>query len=432
MRRTVAVVAALALLIAGQALPANAAPPPAPTDVQVTWAGQILKITWHDAGETNLIRVEYPDLNRTDVQTIVFGNEPNGILFYPDFLEQDRVRLTVTSRVGTVESAATPTAYFDTWRPGFPFVQDADLLPDLSVRLRWSQTPPHPDTTPDDPMDHPDYPEYIRARIAGPVPADPSQQERIPLTVGSLTGVLPPRPRPSNISLEAGNAWGAWYLGHEPAHRQVSVGTMAGKFAVPAQTTFGDYVKINSSLDEYFCTCAEQRDSSIPVWLQARPTATAPWTTVGRYTGGTTSSFPTWITSVGGRQFRLWVPARKRLDQNAVTLTPASSTAAQSTRTMARFNAAGFNVTTAQVGQIVKLTVNVAPAGTVKGALQRWDGKSWRSVLTVPITKGKATMSVRAAGRGTTTTYRVAVPGMMYYGLPVETTGSRAFTLTVR
>jgi hypothetical protein len=53
-------------------------------------------------------------------------------------------------------------------------------------------------------------------------------------------------------------------------------------------------------------------------------------------------------------------------------------------------------------------------------------------VLTVPITKGKGVLYVRAAGRGTTTTYRIAVPGMTYYGLPIQTTGSRAFKLTVR
>jgi hypothetical protein len=41
-------------------------------------------------------------------------------------------------------------------------------------------------------------------------------------------------------------------------------------------------------------------------------------------------------------------------------------------------------------------------------------------------------MYVRAAGRGTTTQYRVAVLGMTYYGLPIQTTGSRSFTLTVR
>jgi hypothetical protein len=434
MRRTVATAAAVSLLAAGQVLPAAAAPPAAPTDVQIAWGGQGIKITWQDTGEKNIVRAEYPDLHRTDGIALVGATEPNGIVtFRPGFAEADRVRITVTSVVGDTESTATPTAYFDTWLPGYPFVQDAELLPDLSVRLKWTQAAPHVDVTPDDPMDNPPFdPDYIRARIAGPVPADPSQQERIPLTVGSTTGVLPPRPRPETIALEAGNEWGGWYLGHEPAHRQVSVGTMTGRFTVPAQTTFGDYVRISTSLDEFFCTCAEQRDSSIPVLLQARPTATSAWTTVGRYTGGTASAFPTWITSVGGRQFRLWVPARKQLDQGSVRLTPASSTSARTTTTLARFVTSGFNVTSARVGQMVKLTVDVRPGGTVKGALQRWDGKYWRSVLTVPITKGKAVMYVRAAGRGTTTSYRVAVPSMTYYGLPILTTGSRSFKLTVR
>ena len=107
------------------------------------------------------------------------------------------------------------------------------------------------------------------------------------------------------------------------------------------------------------------------MWLQARPTASPAWTTVGRFSGD-------------GRSL-------PDLDHLGC--------------------AAGWDR---------------------QGALQRWDGKYWRSVLTVPITKGKATMSVRAAGRGTTTTYRIAVPGMSYYGLPIQTIGSRAFKLTVR
>jgi hypothetical protein len=50
----------------------------------------------------------------------------------------------------------------------------------------------------------------------------------------------------------------------------------------------------------------------------------------------------------------------------------------------------------------------------------------------VPITKGKDVQYVRAAGRGTTTYYRVAVPQMTYYGLSIVSTESKAFKLTVR
>ena len=84
-------------------------------------------------------------------------------------------------------------------------------------------------------------------------------------------------------------------------------------------------------------------------------------------------------------------------------------------------------------GLMRKATIVVAAlaGGTVKGALQRWDGKYWRSVLGAG-DEGEAAMYVRAAGRGTTTYYCVAVPGMMYYGLPIQTTGCRSFTLAVR
>jgi hypothetical protein len=104
--------------------------------------------------------------------------------------------------------------------------------------------------------------------------------------------------------------------------------------------------------------------------LQARPTATTTWKTVGRFTGDTVAPFSTAIGSVGGRQSRLYVPATKRVDQLEIVLTPASSTSARSSKTLAKFDVAGFNVASAQVGQMVKLTVDVRPGGTVKGALQ--------------------------------------------------------------
>ena len=284
-------------------------------------------MSWHDSGTANFVRVEYPDL--TQVLELTDAGGPNEVLL-PGLAERDRVRLTVTSRVDGVESAAT---------------------------LQMPQV---------------------------------------------------------------------------PTRQRVVVGTMAAGIAVPAQGSFGDYLGIESRLDMYKCSCAEHRTSGIPVDLQARPTAITTWKTVGRFTGDTVAPFSTPIGSVGGRQFRLYVPATKRVDQLEIVLTPASSTSARSSKTLAKFDVAGFNMTSAQVGQMVKLTVNVRPTGTVKGALQRWDGKYWRSVLAVPITKGKAVMYVRAAGRGTKTYYRVAVPGMSYCGLPIETTGSRSFTLTVR
>ncbi|WP_026163714.1 hypothetical protein, partial [Kribbella catacumbae] len=59
------------------------------------------------------------------------------------------------------------------------------------------------------------------------------------------------------------------------------------------------------------------------------------------------------------------------------------------------------------------------PAGTVKAGLQWYDGKAWRHSTYIPLTKGKGTFSFKAAGRGTTRYWRVAVPKMSYYGKPI-------------
>lgn len=111
--------------------------------------------------------------------------------------------------------------------------------------------------------------------------------------------------------------------------------------------------------------------------------------------------------------FDTWQPAAPKVEDanlpanlsTTVNWSQASSTSARSSKTLAKFDVAGFNLTSAQVGQMVKLTVGVRPAGTVKGALQRWDGKYWRSVLAVPVTKGKAVMYVRGVGRRRTTVW---------------------------
>ncbi|GAA2831258.1 hypothetical protein [Kribbella solani] len=432
MRKLVATTSAVLLLAGTQAIStsaATAAAPAAPTDVKIAWTDSgKLRISWQDSGEQNYIRAEYPDRNQTMLLDLTTADEPNELVIPGAMLDEDRVRVTVTSRDGTVESAAAPTAWFDARTPAYPFVQDAELLPDLSVRITWKQAVRGADTTPGDPLDRPDSDEWLKTTVQSG-----EKTQVIPLPPGTSQAILPAVSRPASIRLSTGNEWGTTGKRvDEPTARNVIVGNLTARTTVPAQTTFGTYVPITTSLDEYWCICAEQADYGIPVWLQARANSSTAWRTVGKYTGSTTRPFSTRITSVGGRQFRIWVPARKSISQQAISLTPASSTTARSSSTLAQFRTAGFDVASARAGQLVKLTVDVRPGGTVKGALQRWDGKSWRSVLTVPITKGKATMYIRAAGRGTTTYYRVAVPAMTYYGLPIATTGSKSFKLAVR
>ncbi|MDX2971624.1 hypothetical protein [Kribbella solani] len=388
MRKLVATTSAVLLLAGTQAISASAATaaaPAAPTDVKIAWTDSgKLRISWQDSGEQNYIRAEYPDRNQVMLLDLTTADEPNELVIPGAMLDEDRVRVTVTSRGA--------------------------------------------DTTPGDPLDRPDSDEWLKATVQSG-----EKTQVIPLPPGTSQAILPAVSRPASIRLSTGNEWGTTGKRvDEPTARNVVVGNLTARTTVPAQMTFGTYVPITTSLDEYWCICAEQADYGIPVWLQARANSSTAWRTVGKYTGSTTRPFSTRITSVGGRQFRIWVPARKGISQQAISLTPASSTSARSSSTLAQFRTAGFDVASARAGQLVKLTVDVRPGGTVKGALQRWDGKSWRSVLTVPITKGKATMYVRAAGRGTTTYYRVAVPAMTYYGLPIATTGSKSFKLAVR
>lgn len=305
MRRTVAAATTAVLLAAAQTTSAHAAPA-APSDVKIGWSGTKLHLTWQDAGEANNIRVEYGDL--TQLLELTAAGAANDILLPAAPVDQDKVRITVTARTADGESAATPTAWFDTHRPAYPFIQDAELLSDMSVRIAWTQAARGTDTTPDDPLDRPASDEWLRATIE-----TPGRTEAVPLVPGTTQATLAPRPRPAVFLLSAGNEWGTAYeKATDPPKRWVKAGTMVAKTAVPAEGSFGESLRINSALDEYFCACAEHADSGIPVWLQARPTAAAAWQTVGRYSGETVDPFSTGITSVGGRQFRLWVrPARR-------------------------------------------------------------------------------------------------------------------------
>ena len=68
----------------------------------------------------------------------------------------------------------------------------------------------------------------------------------------------------------------------------------------------------------------------------------------------------------------------------------------------------------------------------MKADLQWYDGKVWRHSTYVPLTKGTGTFSFKAAGRGTTRSWRVIVPKMTMNGLPIVATTSGTFKLTVR
>ena len=427
MRRIVATATAAVLLGAPQTTTAHAAPPP-PTDVQVGWsdaATSLMRVHWTDAGASNRLRIEYQD---GTAPTDWLATSNNDFNHHWAVQSGKTARIAVVTTDATGDSAAAYSPWFDTNIPAAPTVTAAVPQADGSLRLTWTNPPAPKDITPGDPLDLPVGKvgeEIVRVWSR---PADTTEQFSHPL--GTTTVVVPPRPRPLTARVIATNEWGGMSP-EQVDYTDMKFGLKAG----PAYGVFGKPMTISGIAGALLCddpgNCGKGRlfgGAGIPVTMQTRASAAKPWEYAGRYTSLDLYGFEARPIAVGGREYRFYAPAWKGYS----IVTAMSISGSKYIPTLADFAVAGFNVRTAQVGQMVKLTVDVKPGGTVKGALQRWDGKYWRSVLTVPVAKGKATMYVRAAGRGTTTYYRVAVPGMTYYGLPIQTTGSRSFTLTVR
>ncbi|MFF1817093.1 hypothetical protein ACFVWG_07340 [Kribbella sp. NPDC058245] len=418
MRKYAVLAASAVLMTAGLATPAWAASE-APTDVQLSWDDGKIRVTWNDDGAANSIRAVYP---RTGTSVIVGGRiegETNELVLTPGKLrfDEDQVQITVAS--GPAGNWGTPTASaaFDTRRPASPDVYDAELLADRSVRVRWRPTVAE-DKTPGDPLDG--AADVFEARVEKRYGGDPLGTYPVANGVTSVT--VPAQSQLATIDIFTRNNWGELY----PTGRAVYAGTLKVGIAVPAQGIFSERLKIESTL------VGTSENIDFPVELQARPTSTAVWKTVGRYTGGTQVAFETGIASLGGRQYRLWVPARKKIGGSAIELVPAGSTSAKSSQTMTRFAVAGFTRSTVQVGVTVNLSVKIQPGLTVRGTLQHWANGAWRTGPAVQIKNGTALVPFKAAGRGTTTRYRVTVPKLGYNGLPLAASVSKTFTLTVR
>jgi hypothetical protein len=431
MRKTVLATSIVAALLAGAQVPAWAASPAAPGDVRVSWsdaASGLMQVSWTDDGAANKVRLEYQD-GTTPADW--FAASDNVFNHRWAVLPGKVARIAVLATGTTGDSGPAYSPWFDTNVPGAPKLTAAVPHTDGSLRLTWTNTPARADTTPNDPLDLPvGTVGSVGPKIWTPYDGDKMEFFRYPL--GTTTAVVPVRRRPYPAWVLETNEWGS------AASGQVDFTEMRlAVSSVPAFGVFGRPMTITGVAGAEACIwpgdapCDLYHGAGVPVTMQTRATASKPWEYAGRFTSYS-FGFQAQPTATGGREYRFYVPSWKYVSQNDWIVTSQVISSPKYIPTRANFAVAGFNVTSAQVGQMVKLTVDVRPAGTVKGALQRWDGKYWRSVLTVPVTKGKAVMYVRAAGRGTTTYYRVAVPGMTYYGLPIETTGSRAFKLTVR
>lgn len=439
MHKSVAIGSAALLLTSGLADPAWAAVPEAPTDLQVGWVDPAMptkvRLTWKDNGEANQVRVEYQDRPTPMELVRVPTDQPDDIArsalayFTPNKIA--RIQVTAVGADG-VESSPVFSPWFDTAGPAAPTLKDAAPLPDGSLRVNWTNAPVAEETTPGDPLDLP------TSKAVGPMVWSPRESaggttEWFAAPAGTTTAVVPPRPRPFPVRVAAQNEWGK-----QESKRRLVFSTMTVRYTfVPMMDEYSWSEPIQATASTLIClpmtpNC-EPRTGGVPVTLEGRANASKPWSYISRATSGSTGLVQVGTRARGGQEYRLSVPSWKNFPEQSewIVATPAS-TSARLVKTRAYIATAGFSRPTAQVGQTVNLVVDSRPWVTTKVTLQAWNGTSWRAARTVQLTNGKATVAIRAAGRGTTTRYRIAVPRLAVGGLPIEPTISREFTLTVR
>ncbi|MFB6720304.1 hypothetical protein ACFCV3_09105 [Kribbella sp. NPDC056345] len=424
MRKIALAVTAVAALSAGLQTPAFAAVPDAPTDVKISWAdSNNIKLTWVDTDLANSVFWQFPGGNELKFADVT-STAPNEFLVPKSIFSRnvDKMKLIVKSSNADGASAPAPSAEFDTFLPAVPALKDANLVAVSTASISWTLAAVA-DQTPGDPLDVAG-PGSVKANIDLPGTATNSHT----FAAGQTSGVLPPVARPAAIRLSAVNEWG------ESAQdaKVLRVGSLAAGITVPARAVYGARLAIKSTLDLFTSEGREERASGIKVELQARAKSTDAWKTYGRYAGNTTAAFDTGIASLGNRQYRLLVPARKIVGTNVIALTPATSTSAKSSTTLTKFISAGFTPAVANRGANVDLSARISPASTVKARLQFWDGRSWFDAGPLQFNKGYALQHGSAGDEPGSARFRITVPAVLVNGLTVSATTSSAFTLTVR
>jgi len=419
MRKLTAVAASAVLLTAGLQAPAWATAQDGPTDVSVGWtAERDIRLSWSDLGEANTIRVEYQSPHRIELVKSVTAAEGNEVVLPAKLQAADRVRLLVTS--GDDLTTAAPTEWFDTRRPAAPGLQNAELISRLIINVFWTKDP-LADATPGDALDLP-YSPTVKAVVDLPGTAtetytfDPRQD----------SASLPPQARPAAIRLVSTNEWG-----ETPDTKVVRVGTLGAGISVPASAVYSTRLGIKSTLDLFTSEGREERASGIKVELQARAKSTDAWKTYGRYDGNTTTAFDTGIASLGNREYRLWVPARKVVSGNVIALTPATSTSARSSKTLIKFVSKGFTPAHPARHANVDVWAKIQPAATVRGTLQVLLNGKWNNAFPVQFRNGSMLTHANVGNDVGSFSYRIALPALTFNGLPLSPTTSSPFPITI-
>ncbi|GAB3937466.1 hypothetical protein GCM10029976_050540 [Kribbella albertanoniae] len=423
MRRFALTATAVAALAAGLQTPAFAATPDAPTDLTIGWAGEDIRVTWKDDNTRSVVYIEKEGEAPFIAMALPETGPNEALLKTYQFKESDKTRIIVKSEVGDVLSEGAESAWFDAHRPAVPALKDANLAANLTTTLSWTLAAPA-DSTPNDPLDVAGN-GSVKAAVDLPGTATSSYT----FATGTTSGVVPAQARPAAIRLNAWNEWGASALDA----KIVRLGTLGAGTTVPASAVYGARLGIKSTLDLFTSEGREERASGIKVELQARAKTTDAWKTYGRYAGNTTTAFDTGIASLGNRQYRLFVPARKVVSGNVIALTPAASTSAKSSKTLIKFIDLRFTPAAAKTGTRVDITGKIQPAATVRGTLQYWTGSKWDPGFAVQFNKGSMLKHARAGvDKPGTYRHRIVLPAITVNGLTISATTSPTFNFTLR
>lgn len=281
------------------------------------------------------------------------------------------------------------------------------------------------DITPNDPLDVPEG-DYVTAVHWATTPESPI--ETIPVPAGATTFTIPKRDLPYQVGLRATNEWGTQSSTSPLTYASMTAGLTLDAVA-PYKTPVG--VEMLQGLRECPAPCEYTTDGGVISQLQSRADASQPWKTIGSYSGHG-ATFRTSFISYGGTEFRSYIPAYKQISGSTVVLvSPASSTSAKYSATSANYLKAWFDKSSAPVGQVVNIQLQVDPPIGGNANLEYWDGTAWKHSANVPLTNGVGKLSFKAAGRGTKKTYRYTLPKLIWLGKPIVATNSAPFTLQV-
>ncbi|GAA0611378.1 hypothetical protein HPO96_22110 [Kribbella sandramycini] len=344
--------------------------------------------------------------------------EGNEVILPAKLKAADRVRLVVAS--GDDLTQSTATGWFDTQRPAPPGLSDAGLDSRLNISLFWA-TPSDQDRTPGDILD---LPGNVGFKAVADLPGTATQT--FDFDPRQTSANLAALPRPAAVRLISTNEWG-----ETPDAKLLRVGTIGAGISVPAGAVYSSRLGIKSSLSMMFTEGHKEKAGGIKVELQARAKTTDAWKTYGRYTGNTTTAFDTGIASLGNRQYRLYVPARKVAVGNIIALTPATSTSARSSKTYVKFVSKGFTPAHPARHARVDVWAKIQPAVTVRGMLQVLLKGHWRNVFAVQFRNGSMLAHANTGADRGPYSYRISLPAATINNLPLTPTTSSPFPITI-